>query len=60
MIGIGFKNIWTTSQVITDPEVRYVILKVKLKEQDIILIGVYAPNQSQSRYWEHLINTFDP
>lgn len=54
MIGIEFGIPWVLKQQILDPLGRYVILQGSLFSQEITIIGVYAPSQNQTAFWDAL------
>lgn len=54
MIGIRWRVPWVLSQNILDPAGRYVILEGLLCSHEVSLVGMYAPNQNQSKFGEEL------
>lgn len=56
MIGIAVKVPWVLTAKIIDPEGRYIILFVRVENQEVIIVGVYAPNRQQTEYWEEIFN----
>lgn len=55
-MGIALDVPWLLITKIIDKEGRYVILIGKIDNQDIILVGVYAPNKLQVPFWEELFS----
>lgn len=45
---------WVLSHKIIDPSGRYAILVGKVKSLDVILVGLYAPNQNHSMFWKSI------
>lgn len=54
MIGISQSIPWALTSSILDKEGCFVILKGKLNQSILYIVGVYAPNKSQATFWDSI------
>lgn len=54
MLGILTNIPWVLESAVLDREWQYVLLKEKLNNQRVQIVGVYAANKSQAPFWERV------
>lgn len=51
MIGISRDTPWETHEIVSDEDGRFLVLKGRLYQTELWLVGIYAPPSSQQLYW---------
>lgn len=54
MLGIGGEVPWIPEEIVVDPKGWYVIMQGMLNEVSIVLVGLYATNDYQVKFWNEL------